>query len=495
MNKRRWLLGAFIGCTPLAWGREKPNFLLIITDDQTFESVGCLNSREVKTPNIDRLVRSGTTFTHAFNQGSWTGAVSVASRTMLITGQHVVNAQYNSSYIVNWARTVPPEESTRVKLLGEVMQEAGYETFITGKWHNTDEPLLKSFQVGDAVAEGFYETLDEEENKEFAYGRPNGSSWTPWNEKLKGHWSPRVRDILPTREGPTVGSRYTVEQHTSELFADRAIRYINREHGSPFFMYVSFNAPHDPRQSPKKYVDMYPEEEIVIPPNYLPDHPFKIGIDGERDELLAPYPRTPEAVRLHRREYYAIISHFDHELGRILDALEASGQAENTVIIFTSDHGLAVGMHGLMGKQNLYDHSMRIPLIFAGPGIRAGRQIDALVYMQSIFATTCDLAGIPVPESVDYTSLAPLLRGKKGGEQYIFGSFRNIHRMVRSDRYKLILYPQARQAQLFDLRKDPYETANLIHSPAHRKVAASLFQALLKEQERFGDQVELELYQ
>lgn len=494
--KSAWLLvSAFIGCIQSLWAKEKPNFILIITDDQTFESISSLNSREVKTPNIDRLVKNGTTFTHAFNQGSWTGAVSVASRTMLITGQHVTNAQKNSAYIVNWARTRPIEEGTQAKLLGETLQEAGYETFITGKWHNTDEPLLRSFTVGEAVAEGFYETLDEEGSKEFAYHRPNNSQWTPWNENYKGHWSPKVRDIVRQEGEKSVSSKYTVEQHTSELFVDRAIRYLQKEHNQPFFMYVSFNAPHDPRQSPRKYVEMYPQEEVILPPNYLPDHPFPIGITGERDELLAPYPRTPEAVRLHRQEYYAIISHFDNELGRILDALEAMDEAENTYIIFTSDHGLAVGMHGLMGKQNLYDHSMRVPLIFTGPGIKKETRVNDMVYMQSIYATTCDLAGIPIPESVDYKSLMPLLQGKKKqGEKYIFGAFRNIHRMVRSDRYKLILYPAEKQVQLFDIVKDPYETKNLAHDPAYRKVKQKMFNILLEEQQRFNDTVELNLF-
>ena len=488
-------VGLYIAFFHTLWSKDKPNFILLVTDDQTYESIRILNNREIVTPNMDRLVKNGTTFSHAFNQGSWSGAVSVASRTMLITGQNVMNAQKNNSYIIDWARTVPEEESTEVRLIGEVLEEAGYETFITGKWHNTDLPLLRCFRYGDAVAAGFYETTDEKGNNEFAYNRPNGSEWTPWNENYNGHWSPEVRDIIHTGGEKKIGDNYRIDKHTSELFADKAIAYLDKEHSSPFFMYVAFNAPHDPRQSPKEFVDMYPQDKIILPHNYLADHPFDIGIRNERDELLAPYPRTKEAVQLHRQEYYAIISHFDRELGRILDALEESGFGDNTYIIFTSDHGLAVGMHGLMGKQNLYDHSMRIPLIFSGPGIGKNRQLDDMVYMQSIFATVCDLAGAEIPGTVDFKSLCPLLNGDGKGEEYIFGYFRHLQRMIRSDRFKLIAYPQVHKMQLFDLKNDPYETSNLADLPAYQEIRQNMFDALKQKQEELGDTLSIDLKQ
>ena len=171
------------------------------------------------------------------------------------------------------------------------------------------------------------------------------------------------------------GEKYYMSRHTSELYADKAVNYLETKagkDGKPFFMYVAFNAPHDPRQSPKEFLDMYPREQVKVPANFLPEHPFDQGDSKIRDEELAPFPRTEEAVKLHRQEYYAIITHADYEIGRILDALEKSGQDKNTYIIFTSDHGLAVGMHGLMGKQNQYECSVRMPLIFTGPGIKAG---------------------------------------------------------------------------------------------------------------------------
>ena len=139
---------------------------------------------------------------------------------------------------------------------------------------------------------------------------------------------------------------------------------------------------------------MYPADKIEVPPNFLPQHPFDQGDFDCRDEKLAPFPRTPADVQVHRREYYASVTYMDQQLGRILDALEKSGQADNTYIIVTGDHGLAVGEHGLMGKQNLYDCSVRMPFIIAGPDIAAGRKIDALMYQHCLFPTICELAGI-----------------------------------------------------------------------------------------------------
>ena len=221
-------------------------------------------------------------------------------------------------------------------------------------------------------------------------------------------------------------------------------------------MYIGFNEPHDPRQSPKEFVDMFPREKIAIPPNYLPEFPFDNGFLRGRDEQLAPFPRTREAVQLHRSEYYALIAYLDSQVGRILDALEHSGKAENTYVIFTADHGLAVGQHGLMGKQNLFDHSIRIPWIIAGPGVPKGKKVGELVYQHSTFATTCELAGIPIPSSVEFPSLADLITGQ-GTPKHdaVFSRYQDYQRAVRTRDYKLIVYPQVKQTQLFDLNNDP----------------------------------------
>jgi len=484
MDRRQFLKTALTGSTVLSLSccsklfakdiSKRPNFLFLFTDDQSFATVSALNNTVVKTPNIDRLVRRGTTFTHCFNQGAWSGAVCVASRAMLNTGRYL------------W--TCGGDDCGDYPLWGEVMSQAGYDTFVTGKWHNRQKALERSFKTIGPTGGGMFpsEDPDAKENRKKGickdpYNRPReGNSWSPYDKTLKGHWRKKDGKIV----------------HSSKLWADAAIDYLDNhvtKSSNPFFMYVSFHAPHDPRQSPKKFVDMYPPEKIKIPPNFLPEHHFDQGDHKCRDERLAPFPRTRQAVRTHLSEYHAIITHADYHIGRILAALERTGETDNTIIVFSADHGLAVGQHGLMGKQNQYDHSVRMPFIFCGPGVPKNRKIPALVYLQSTFATTCEMAGIDVPETVQFPSLLPLLKGKKKKlYDSIYGAYRDFQRMVRSRRYKLIRYPQAGEVQLFDLQNDPWETRDLAENPKYFDKLIEMDKLLRWWMQKTSDNMELE---
>ncbi len=432
---------------------EKPNFLFIISDDQSYDTISALYNTGVRTPNLDKLVKNGVTFTHAFNQGSYSAAVCVCSRAMLISGANLRSCKHNFN-------------KKQFKLWGETFRNSGYETYVTGKWHNGDWSVHKSFTKGDMIGPGMCPSTNL---KGAAYHRPaQGNNWTPHETKWSGHWQPTVGHYDPLAKNPNKCiKRVKGDKHTSNLYGDTAVNYLENDIANsekPFFMYVAFNAPHDPRQAPKKYVDMYPANKIKVPKNFLPKHPFNQGHNKIRDEILAPFPRTKSVVQTHLQEYYAIITHMDAQIGRILDALEKSGKSKNTYVIFTSDHGLAVGQHGLMGKQNQYDHSVRVPLIFTGPTIPKNKQTSAMSYIHSIFPTTCDLAGIEIPENVESQSLIPNIKDlTKKGQSTIFGSYFTMQRMVRTDRYKLIEYNVGKEknVQLFDLKKDPLEMKNL----------------------------------
>ena len=470
---------AIPGFSTSAPKKKKPNFLFLFADDQTFRSVNALNNPEVKTPNIDRLVKNGTAFTHAFNQGSWSGAVCVCSRAMLNSGLNLYHAQ---------------KDIGKVPLWGETLGRAGYDTYVTGKWHNGPLTLARSFKRGESIGNGMYGAKDQYDRP-----KPGGVEWKPWDKSKGGHWKPKVADFDPTVENPSkcLVNRHVVEQHTTDLYADNAVRCLKeraQENDNPFFMYVSFNAPHDPRQSPKEYVDMYPPEKIKLPVNYLPEHPFDQGERYTlRDERLAPFPRTEYATKVHISEYYAIITHADAAIGRILKALQDSGEADNTYVIFSADHGLAVGKHGLMGKQNQYDHSIRMPMVFCGPGIKKAEKIDAMVYLHSMYPTTCDLAGVDIPETVESKSLVPLLKGKKKKiNDAIYGSYKGFQRMVRTADYKLIVYPVAEQVQLFDIKNDPWEKNSLAGDPKYAGRIEKLGGILKKLQKEVGDILDID---
>lgn len=445
-------------------GTSKPNILFLFADDQAIDTIRAFGS-EVHTPNLDRLVNRGTTFTHAYNMGGWSGAICVASRTMLVTGRHLWHAKE--------AHGKAAEERQAGRWWPEYMKKAGYRTYMTGKWHIPDPPE-NSFDVVGHVRPGMPKDTPE------GYDRPRDDRpdpWSPSDPKFGGYW-----------EGG---------KHWSEVVADETVGFLGqaRQDDAPFFMYVAFNAPHDPRQAPKEFVDLYPPENVSLPENFLPEYPYKdqIGCSASlRDEKLAPFPRTEHSVKVNRAEYYALVSHLDQQIGRILEELKASGKADNTWIFYTADHGLSVGHHGLIGKQSMYDHSVRVPFLVVGPGVPKGKKIDAPIYLQDVMPTSLELAGIDQPEHVEFHSLLPLLGGD-GSSSYdsIYGAYLDLQRMVIKDNFKLIVYPEAKRVRLYNLTDDPLEMHDLADTPGAQQQITALAAPLREWQKQTGDELAL----
>lgn len=428
--------------------KDKPNILFIFADDQCYETLSAFGC-EVETPNLDKLVKRGVVFQNTYNMGSWTPAVCVASRAMLNSGRFLWNA--------NNAMRDAGGGTQRGEFWSQLLGKAGYKTYMTGKWHIRP----KSTELFDVVKD---ERPGMPRDVKSGYNRPQNekhykNGWKPWDTKHGGFWQ---------------GGK-----HWSEVVGDHGTDFLQQaaKDDKPFFMYLAFNAPHDPRQSPKEYVDKYPLDKIKVPENFLPEYPYADAICGKnlRDERLAPYPRTEYSVKVNRQEYYAIISHMDTQIGRILDALKKSGKADNTYIFFTADHGLAVGHHGLIGKQNMFEHSMRAPMIAVGPGIPKGKKIKAPVYLQDIMPTTLELANVEKPDYVQFQSLMPLINGKrKQSYEAIYGNYCNRQKMLRKGRYKMIHYPKIQKYFLYDLKKDPYEIKDLAENSKYAEKLAEL---------------------
>lgn len=455
------LIGA--ACCGHAGAAEKPNLLFVFADDQAFHTIAALGNDEIQTPNLDRLVQQGTTFTHAYNQGGWNGAVCIASRTMLNTGEFLWHAHKSEKKLKSdWV----PEK----RLWAQRLATAGYQTFFTGKWHVKADPT-QVFEVVRNVRGGMPNQTDA------GYDRPKSrddKEWLPWDKSFDGFW-----------KGGT---------HWSEVLGNDAVDYMSMAAADerPFFMYLAFNAPHDPRQSPKEFVDRYPVDDVRVPKSFLPEYPYQIGSNKIRDEKLAPFPRTPYSVQVNRQEYYAIITHMDQQIGRILDALEATGQAEKTWIFFAADHGLSCGHHGLLGKQNMYDHSMRVPFFVTGPGVDANRKIGQRIYLQSVMPTTLELAGIELPSSVEFQSLVPLLReGSPDVAGDVYGAYTDTQRMITSGHEKLVLYPKTGVSLLFDLEQDPDEMRDLSSSDGSYARKRKLFRRFLDQQKLVGDSLDV----
>ncbi len=444
---RVFVFASLLAMPALALAQEKtkrPNVVFLFTDDQRADTIAALGNKHIKTPNLDKLVGRGTAFTRAYCMGAMQGAVCVPSRAMVMSGRSLFKTKPDLKGIPTW-----PAMFTRL----------GYRTFITGKWHNTPPSLLAAFTDGKAIFLG-------------GMGDP---------------YSLPIADITPQH---TLSDKKPSGKHSCELFADSAIEFIKKQKGAekPFVAYVAFNGPHDPRTAPKEYHAPYGKNKPPLPPNFLPLHPFNNGDMIVRDEQLAPWPRTPEVVRQHLADYYAYITFVDAQIGRILEALREAGLEDDTIIVFASDHGLAIGSHGLFGKQNLYDHSMHAPLIFAGPGIPRGKQSDALCYLFDIFPTLGDLAKVDAPKGSEGKSLVPVMKGeKKEVRDSVFTAYRQFGRAVRDERWHLILYPHINKTQLFDLANDPHETKDLAGDPANAKTIERLTARLKIWQKDLGD--------
>ena len=446
---------------------RRPNIVFFFTDDQRSDTIRELGNPEIITPNLDALARDGTAFTNAYIMGGTCGAVCMPSRAMLMSGRTLFHIQRCGEHIPRDHVTLP-----------EHLRSLGYTTFGTGKWHNGARSHTRSFSDGAKIFFG----------------------------GMSDHFQVPLHDFNPAGEYRSENVYCEDKKHSSDIFGGAAIDFLRRhDSDAPFFLYLAFTAPHDPRDTHQKYHDMYNLGRIELPENFMPAHPFDNGELRIRDELLASWPRTPDEVRRHIAEYYAMITHADAQIGAVLDALRETGHDEDTIVVFAGDNGLALGQHGLMGKQNLYEHSVRVPLIFRGPGIPRGERRDALCYLLDVYPTLCDLLGVETPGSVEGHSLGPVLLDPAAeAREVLLFAYRDIQRAVRDERFKLIEYVvrhtakvrdelhhtveyeehEDRTTQLFDLETDPCELDDLSKDPAH----TSRLQLLRYELERWRDE-------
>jgi arylsulfatase A-like enzyme len=285
-------------------------------------------------------------------------------------------------------------------------------------------------------------------------------------------------------------------RHACETFAEAVIAFVREASDAPYLAYLPFDGPHDPHIVPDDFPEKYDPDRLPLPANFLPQHPFDNGEMVIRDEVLLPWPRTPADVRGMLAEYYRYITYLDLLIGRVIDAVDASPRAKDTFIVFAADSGVARGSHGLIGKQNLYEHSMRVPLIIAGPGVPAGRRSAAMCYLFDVLPTLGAMCGVKAPATSEGRDFSAVLRDpSRPGRPSLMFAYRDVQRAVRDERWKLIRYPQIDRTQLFDLAADPDETRDLAADPAQAARISELTQRLEGEMRSFGDSAALRVAQ
>jgi len=451
--------------------KKRPNIMFLLTDDQRYGTIHALGNNEIQTPNMDRLVETGTSFINAHIPGGTTSAVCMPSRAMINSGKTLFHLE-------ECGKNIPDDQIT----MCQNFLNAGYHTMGIGKWHNGVKSYARSFDNGANI---FF-----------------GGMWDHWNVpvndfKADGSYNREINFTpnFTANEIPVtiLAERINAGVHSTDLFSDSAVKYIeNYGDDKPFFMYLSFLAPHDPRTMPEQFKNMYDPEKITLPPNYLPMPAVTYGWAAKgRDENTEAYPRKPERIRKHIADYYAMISHIDFCIGNVLKALEKKGMLENTIIVLCGDNGLAIGQHGLMGKQNLYEHSVKVPLVLSGPGIPQNAVRKKYVYLMDIYPTLCELCGLSVPDSVEGISFVPLLKDDEAViREDLYLAFQARIRGVMDERYKLLEYrtENIKLTQLFDLKNDPWEMYNLFDMAGTDAIVNRLRKRLFQYRDEWEDE-------
>lgn len=463
-----------------AAGSSRPNFLLIVVDDQSPCDLRAYDRRStLETPVLDRLAAEGMVLDAAYHMGSFVGAVCTFSRHMILSGRTLWHLPIGPAA----GRHCPPrlEQNT----LAAVFNRAGYATMRTCKPGNSYDAADQQF------------TLRHDADKRGG-NDADGSAW----------------------------------------HADRVLEYLTQRQSAddsrPFLIFFGFSHPHDPRNGKPELLAKYgavnhtdpnslppaSDKQPALPVNYLPEHPFPHGHPQLRDEVAVSgvwQRRDERTIRNERGRYYACSQDIDTQIGRVLDRLRSTGELDKTYVIYTSDHGIAIGRHGLQGKQNLYEHTWRVPLIVRGPGIARGTRAKGNVYLLDVLATLCDLAGIEPPVSNEGTSFQPVLLGQRDAvRDALYGAYsggtRPGMRCVRRGDWKLIEYDvlegQVREMQLFNLAENPDELVephhaadvvswtgnqpgtaqrNLANDPRYGQTLAEMQSLLLAEMRRMDD--------
>jgi len=449
---------------------RRPNFLFILADDQSPFDLGIYNPEStLETPVLTQLAADGMVIDGAYHMGSWSGAVCTPSRHMIMSGRTVWHLPRRGIRGEKQNPLCPPDLADQT--MAAVFQRAGYDTMRTCKRGN-------SFEAANALFAVRRDKTCRQGDAE------NGSAWH----------AQQVLDYLAARE------------------AD--------EDRDPFLIYFGFSHPHDPRYGTPELLEKYGASDVAVPDepnpaapalpaNYLPAHPFPHGHPGLRDEVsvhLVERRRDEATIRNELGREFACSENIDRQIGRVLDKLEAMGELDNTYVIYTADHGMAIGRHGLQGKQNLYEHTWRVPLIVRGPGIGQGQRAQGNIYLLDVLDTLCDLAGIDAPDTTEGISFRAVLEGRANVSREVLygvycGGTKPGMRAVRRGPWKLIEYDvldgKVRETQLFHLGNNPDEflaehgrgahLVNLAGDPEFSEQLAAMRALLLAEMKRLDD--------
>jgi arylsulfatase A-like enzyme len=434
---------------------SRPNILLITTDQQRMDTLGCYGSRQVKTPHLDALAARGVVFRRAYTQNP----VCIPARCSWMTGRYI--HQHGVTHMEETIDDTPllPEHEVTVP---QLLQSAGYRTAAFGKTHVWPERGYHEKQTTGGKGVRWVKSAG------LPIGlAPLGRDYAGW---LEQRHPGAYETIYAQRRRPeyrqcfsAIDNVLPLEEYVDYWTAENTISFIARKHDRPWFAWCGFCSPHDPMDPPEPYCRMFDPATVELPPNY------GIDIDG------APRPTTPEqdrVARWHIAHYWGLCAMLDDLVGRVLRALDESGQAQRTLIVFVSDHGEMLWERGRLAKAWFFDPIIRVPLIVVPPrGAGEGRRVDGIVETFDVAPTMLDYARAGIPSRMTASTLRPLVEGSGTGKpvalSHYVGSKRDFRTLCAvTERFKYIWADGVRKEEFFDLVSDPLERVNRLNDPA-----------------------------
>ncbi len=435
-TRRNFLSATLAG--PLIGAPRRPNLLFIFPDQMRAQALGAMGNPDVRTPHLDRLASQGVLFENTLANSP----VCSPARAVMLTGKYA----HRNGMIANDLRLRESEIT-----LAEIFRDAGYRTGFIGKWHLDGGPRLPGFVPPGPRRQGF----------EF---------WAA-NECSHRHF-----DNTYFRDTPEPIRMAAFEP---EVWTDLAIEFLRARHSDarPFFLMIAMGPPHDPYGAPERYMKLYDPDRLTMRPNWK------------------PAPKTPGPKEI--AAYYAAITAIDEQIGRLMEELDRTGLAEETIVWFTSDHGDMLGSHGLPLKRKPFEESIRVPGILRYPRrIPGGRRESALFSHVDFAPTFLALCGLKPPRAMQGADLSRIALGQGGAGPdsayfQIFGPYAPGRvtegwRGVRTQRYMYARY-RARPWVLFDLEKDPYQLQNLAEDPEAAPLRQEMEGRLNRWMRRTGD--------
>ncbi|MEI6297158.1 MAG: sulfatase-like hydrolase/transferase [bacterium] len=442
------------------------NVVFLFSDQHRRDAAGCYGHSLVQTPNLDRLAATGMRFTRAYAAAPICGPC----RSAMITGRHLHRCSALTHGHMKADMGLPT--------MGSVFRQAGYVTGAFGKVHVAGESDVNDIGFDERALE-IYTPMQSD--YQHAIGLENFWQYCSYLPQYKPHPDSHERHSYNLKNEPIQLEEELILDH---MVADRSIEFLQRHRNQPFFLWVGLEKPHNEMYAPKRFHDLYDPARMELPENRnfdrsrLPDAIYDNPTFPIADGL------TDDQMRHATAAYFANVSYMDEQAGRVLDALDELGLSDNTIVVYSTDHGEHLFSHQMVHKMCFFEEAAGVPLILRIPGVTgAGTTRNQFASLLDLLPTFCDACGITPPDGIDGKSLLPAITDNAPLRDEVFSEFYDngvAERMIRTECWKYV-HSEDDRHQLYDLENDPHENVNLIDDPSYADICCELDERLCRD--------------